>query len=142
MTTIAYRDGIIASDSQATQGIVKSRIRKMWKLSKGILAVAGDYNQGMSLLTWMVASLASPDGEEPGPPDLSETGAFFLTKKGLYMYDQSPMPILIEEPFYAIGSGQELALGAMTMGASAKEAVKVASKWDVNTGGRIVTMSL
>jgi hypothetical protein len=40
----------------------------------------------------------------------------------------------IPEPFFSIGSGMHLAIGAMADGASPKEAVKIASKHDPNTG--------
>lgn len=40
---------------------------------------------------------------------------------------------------WAIGSGAHLAIGALAMGADAKRAVQVAAKFDVHTGGRILT---
>ncbi len=40
---------------------------------------------------------------------------------------------------YAIGSGREYALGALTCGASAVEAVRAAGKWDSGTGGDIIS---
>ena len=39
-----------------------------------------------------------------------------------------------ENDFWAVGSGEEYALGAMAMGASAAQAVEVASQFDVYTG--------
>ena len=53
------------------------------------------------------------------------------------------MPVnLFEGGFYAIGSGRDFALAAMRMGADAKKAVKIASEFDIHTGGRIRTMRL
>lgn len=45
------------------------------------------------------------------------------------------------EAFYGEGSGGELAKGAMSMGADAETAVKVAMQHDGSTGGEIVTLS-
>lgn len=42
----------------------------------------------------------------------------------------------------AIGSGGDVAVGAMMMGATSREAVKIASKIDVYTGGKIKTVRL
>lgn len=44
-----------------------------------------------------------------------------------------------EEPFWAIGSGSEYALGALAVGADPKMAVQVASFFDVYTGGNTHT---
>ena len=43
---------------------------------------------------------------------------------------------------YATGSGQHHALTAMDMGATAKEAVKMAIMRDTNSGGRIRTYKI
>ena len=56
--------------------------------------------------------------------------------RGIFSYT-----IPLTRPF-AIGSGQHFALTAMDMGATAKEAVKMAAKRDVGTGGRIRTFRL
>ena len=40
--------------------------------------------------------------------------------------------------YYAIGSGRELAMGAMAFGATAFEAVQMAAKHDLATGGEIM----
>lgn len=47
--------------------------------------------------------------------------------------------VWVERPF-AIGSGRDFALAAMDMGATAKEAVEMAAKRDVYTGGTIRTV--
>ena len=43
----------------------------------------------------------------------------------------------VDMPFTARGSGVEYALGAMEMGASADQAVQVAAKFDLGTGGPV-----
>ena len=48
-----------------------------------------------------------------------------------------PMPVL--DDFYAIGSGDMAAMAAMHMGATAGQAVEVAAKVDLGTGGIIET---
>lgn len=140
MTTIAYRDGVMASDSQATAGNIRSTARKMWLLPGVILGITGDLSQGVNFYHWVIEAISEDD--EPEPPEIPDVQAMMLTKKGLWLYDSNPVALPILNKFYAVGSGAELALGAMSMGADAKTAVKIAAKWDVNTGGRIVTMSI
>ena len=48
----------------------------------------------------------------------------------------------METDFMAAGSGNEIALGAMAMGATAEQAVEIAARFDVYTGGKIETLSL
>ena len=48
--------------------------------------------------------------------------------------DMTVFPI---NDFFAVGSGSEFALGAMEFGASAREAVAIAAKYDIFTGGVI-----
>ena len=48
----------------------------------------------------------------------------------------------IYDEFFAIGSGSSLALGAMSFGASAEEAVRVAIKHNVFCGGEVYSVSL
>lgn len=50
--------------------------------------------------------------------------------------------IPIEDDFYAIGSGAAFALGAMSMRASPKHAIEVASRFDCNTGSDVQTLTL
>jgi hypothetical protein len=51
---------------------------------------------------------------------------------------------LIELPmeFFSVGSGRMAAMGAMAVGASAEEAIHVASIYDVNTGLPVQTLTL
>lgn len=42
--------------------------------------------------------------------------------------------MLVDQPYYAIGSGTQFAMGALNVGKTPLQAVKVASKMDANTG--------
>lgn len=42
--------------------------------------------------------------------------------------------MLINQPFFSVGSGMQYAMGAMSVGKTPYEAVKIASKHDANTG--------
>ena len=48
----------------------------------------------------------------------------------------------MSSPFYAVGSGKLVALGAMGMNAGAVRAVKVASRFDVYTGSEVDWLAL
>lgn len=70
-------------------------------------------------------------------PKLEEdsVGAIFTPKYKLYVELDSLF--LLEAPFVAFGSGRGLALGAMSMGATASQAVRLAAEIDCYTNNEI-----
>ena len=149
MTSIAYRDGILAADSQTTVeseagGARRFRCEKLYRKTtkegaEAIIATAGESAPALVFLDWYGT------GKRP-PPRLLEGNADFtclvLRRDGLWEYDAWCRGDKVLEPFYAIGSGAKAALGAMHMGASAEEAVRVACLIDPYSAPPIVTMSL
>jgi ATP-dependent protease HslVU (ClpYQ) peptidase subunit len=58
------------------------------------------------------------------------------------MADHRLREVKLRETFWAIGSGEQAAMVAMHMGATAKEAVEMAKRVDPYTGGRVREFSL
>jgi len=56
-------------------------------------------------------------------PDIQKTDDWarliVFGSHGLKYYEQTPIAINVEDPFFAFGSGMDVALGAMAMGATA-----------------------
>lgn len=150
MTTIAYRKGILAADSQVTfggdaSGAIKGTCQKLFRktIKSGrktrtvILATAGESSPGMVFVDWYGTGGARPDLLKD-----TDFTCLVLEPDGLYEVDSLCRPERILAPFYAIGSGAKAALAAMHCGKSAREAVAIAAKLDPYTGGRIVSMRL
>jgi ATP-dependent protease HslVU (ClpYQ) peptidase subunit len=137
MTTIAYRDGILAADGRTTYGntIFTDNNKKIHRLSDGALfALCGD----VSYVQPMLDALEDDEAELPIAEEGSSFTAVIVEKNGkLRLYEGRGGYIALDAPYYAFGSGEEYAIGAMDMGASAEEAVKVASGRDLGTGGVI-----
>lgn len=138
MTTIAYKDGIIAWDSQETAGdmVVSRNIQKM--VRNGHLFFWGC---GVAAHIEQLAALIAA-GHKTSPDDL-QAGGMLWDGKDLYVCGMDDDNIVLSriclDDCYAIGSGSEYAIGAMDFGATAQESVKIAANRDVNTGGRIRT---
>lgn len=147
MTTIAFRDGIMAADTQETQGESQLRCKKLYRCTspKGrrvIIGTAGGSFSGMVYVDWF-----KEGGDRPSVLDNISNDEDFHNLiwdgKNLFEVNWLWRPIKVPTPkFFAIGSGAPAALGALHMGASAKEAVNVAKKIDIYTGGRVVSMKL
>ena len=141
MTTIAYKDGIIAYDSRSTAGsmIIDDDRDKKTVDGERVLFCAGAAADINKFLT------AYSTGEKPESCDIH---ALVVDKGVLFVasYDDKEDGFWKEEinpkKHCAIGSGTRYAITAMDMGASAKEAVKWAMKRDTGTGGRIRTYSV
>jgi ATP-dependent HslUV protease subunit HslV len=127
MTTIAYRNGIMAADSAAWIGdACVSPVRKLAKGKSGTLyGVCGCAAEAENFLRWVEDG---ESGEWPrGVPETEcrssmivlvapTSGAIMLyTARGIETYDM---------PYFALGSGNVGALCAMHAGASAESALR------------------
>jgi ATP-dependent protease HslVU (ClpYQ) peptidase subunit len=142
MTIIAYRDGVMASDSRVTFGesegiyVIDSCI-KLFRVRKSIVGAAGDSAPGMKWIEWYKRA-----GSKKSAPNLGGAHIIVATSEGLFEADDGGDLALITGPYYAIGCGAKVALGAMFMGASAVQAANAACKYDPYCGGKIITMEL
>lgn len=140
MTTIAYKDGVIACDARITNGttITYDDYDKFAERDGINFALCGylcDYAKlvgawfGETFSVAVECSALVFDGE-------SLCYIAYDVTEGL-----CKTPILKGRP-YAIGSGSPFALTAMDMGATAYQAVEMAMKRDSCTGGKIRTLTV
>lgn len=149
MTTICYRNGTLAGDTRAYSGGRPpiGEKQKIWKVDYGdgrwsafgtSTVVPGLAEQ---IKTWL-QNEKSRD-HEPKIPDAGFDTLEINEKGEVYFYSSSLHPTgPLTGEFFAVGSGQEFALGAMAMGASAVEAVQAAGQLDVWTGGHVNQIQL
>jgi 20S proteasome alpha/beta subunit len=144
MTTIVYRGGVMAADSRAYAGYnaalgSKTKIRR---LPDGTLIGCSSVQPGLgeAVIEWY-AKGARP-AAAPAKGDAKFTllvvkpdGSAFYASDGFYLSG----PLVA--PFFAIGSGEHAAQGALHAGCSAKQAVEIACKIDVWSAPPIVTLT-
>ena len=143
MTTIAYKNGYLAFDGRLVSGgsvVTDSNIKGI-KTKDYLIAAAGHAGLCDAFLEWGqndFKQTLTPKCENSLVAEADFTGIKIDKDGHVVIYDENFFPITvgtIEQ--YAIGSGGELAMGAMAMGATAKQAIEIAAKYDVNTGGKI-----
>lgn len=135
MTTLAYRDNILAADTQMTWADGSRRkVKKIVRLPDGSLfAGAGDAPAILKLKKWAEAGF--PNKPKPRFSEATELDCILVKPDGTaWLIDRCVSPEQIDDDFVAIGSGGGYATGAMAMGASAIEAVEIAAKYDSSTG--------
>jgi len=142
MTTITYRDGILASDSRAYSGgsTPIGQKQKIWQLECGTMFGVSTVHPGLS--EQVAAWISSEQNRDYLPPVDPTFTALLIDPLGqvFIAIDSYFFTGPLTGDYFAIGSGDHYALGAMAMGASAVEAVEVAMVHDAWTGGRICSI--
>lgn len=141
MTTIAYRDGIIAGDTQAQQHGLTRYFKKVHRMDDAIIGIAGNCGDVTQFLDWW------RDGHNMdrlpdfriyrGDGDAPDIQALVLQQDGLYLWTEHFQYSPVVQSFFAIGTGTQAALTAMHMGAPAVDAIRMAAQVDLFTGGEV-----
>lgn len=150
MTTIAYKDGVMASDSRCTyDDWTLGKCVKLYRAKSKVDPVKGDVVVGTAghssaallFLDWLEVG-GEPRLHDRGVNEMTEFECLIMHKSGLWIADRLCRLELLEEEFWAAGSGRQAALSAMHCGKSAVDAVRMAIRLDPFSGGRVVTMTL
>ncbi len=142
MTTIAYRNGIMAADTGCWLGASVHRwVNKLAPGPDGALhGVAGNGGECTAYLNWV---LGGYQGDPPKPRRVDDQPSFvvlvapvagplrMITDTGEEVYDA---------PYMAIGGGADTALGALFVGASARQAVQAAIEHSRYAHGAVATI--
>jgi len=150
MTTIVYNpeEGVVAADSQDTDGSRKMQCDKLYYVNEHIIGTAGGSYAGLLFVRWFGEWEDEPDYTdwEQHPDlvnlDLDEDfeclvvrpdGTCYMINRLFIPYEMKPGPV-------GVGSGSACALGALMAGAHVKQAVKIACTIDAHTSGPVKTM--
>lgn len=135
MTTIAYRNNILAADTQLTDDHFKYLCHKIELLSDGrILACSGNCDDEQDFKEWLL-------GERKTLPKKNKTNALLITD-GIPVQYAATTRLPIDHPFMAIGSGWKIAMTFMYAGYGAIEAVKATSELEINTNNLVDSYNL
>jgi len=132
MTTIVYKDGVIACDTRMTSGnlIVSDDFDKRYESRDCVFFLCGGVHDAHELVA------AYPGDAIPD----SNNAQGFVVDHGELKWVCSSRGVLTRAPVTCIeayGSGSEFALAACDHGKSAGEAVEYAMTRDTGTGGRV-----
>lgn len=146
MTTIAYKDGIMAADSglyDVGSGMYLGTVQKIYRLKDGsLLGTSGDGDaRALIALLDSLGAQATPDALL----DTGVGGSFLLVEPDgrVYYVDieqsehihqkGSASLVEVKHTHYAVGAGTLTVMGAMLAGKSAKDAVALTVKENVWT---------
>lgn len=144
MTTIAYRDGLMAGDSGSWRGGVKTA-----GAVKLAISVDGDLvgatGASAACYEFLQAVKTQPRHEWPRPiadRDGSSFQALIVSLDGAVSVLEQFGEEEITAPYYAIGAGAEIAMGAMYAGADAETAVFAAVEHSSYAAAPVVVIRL
>lgn len=144
MTTIAYKDGVLAADKAISSGSGHiGTARKVWR-RKTDGALVGGAGRVALIQKWADWFLAGERGTAPslGADDETDAEMLVVRPDGRVEFHERQGCVKIEAPYFALGSGSDYATGAMAFGASARQAVAAATKHDHGTGHGIQFVKL
>ena len=137
MTTVAYDGKEMAADSQATSENIKTYTTKIFKGPNYILGFSGPIDEGYVFKAILEEEMKNKDAK------LSKgfTALVWWDSGEIEEYYNSMVPVPVIDKYAALGSGMSIALAAMYSGKTAREAVEIAKKLDVYTGGKVISYS-
>ncbi len=158
MTTVAYSDGIMASDSKCTNdGYFTTKAQKIYPLANNTLfGAAGDADtRAVRDILGAVRSINKLPSRQELADTQSDVVALWVWPNGRVFYVDiyhidigandsawAAQVVELKERFGAVGSGEQFALGAMAAGKSASQAVAIACRYDSFSGLPIHTVKL
>lgn len=138
MTTVAFKDGVMACDSRITGGPLYTSKTKVIKGRDSLVGWCGDACAGYAGALYI-------SGESQDRPEThrDDDVLFLIYRDGEVLFADSEFrEFPLEDDFAAIGSGEMAAMTAMSMGATAAQAVKKAIEYDECSGGAVKKYTL
>lgn len=137
MTTVAFRDGCMAADTQVTGDFVV-RAQKIMRLPDGgVAGGCGLWSRAYAGLRWLA------DGEQGEPPKIKGATLLIAKADGSLWLAEGEFPAYpLLDKYTAIGAGAMAAMTAMNGGASAGEAVKAAARLDAMTSDPVQQLKI
>lgn len=142
MTVIAWDGVTLAADKMLYFDSSHAVCTKIFKLDGVLAGFAGSAATGNECMAWIRGGRV-PE-EFPKKQAESNIGSLLVieTDGRIHQYYNSPYPTLIEDDYFAIGSGDEYALAAMYLGNTAEVAVKTAIALSPSCGLGMDTLTL
>lgn len=166
MTVIVYRDHVVASDSQLVsrtyslsgafakigrREVVRARTARvaggtLTEVEVYLFGATGETAYCHKFGEWVMSPLfeewlldrTRPTPElQPSGKDEGCTGLLFMPDGSCMRFEDNYPPYPIVGDYFAFGTGDQCALGAMGANASAQQAVEIACKHEVLTNGPV-----
>jgi len=143
MTIICWDGTTLAADRKLVGGDIIKNATKIFRVTEYSFAgIAGLFCTGLLMVKWLQEGAIKNKFPREQTVDNTNCEIMIINRNGsIYLYETSPIPILVEEKFHAIGSGASFGLGAMAAGASAAQACFLAERHIAGCGLGVDTLT-
>jgi 20S proteasome alpha/beta subunit len=143
VTCIVWDGKTLAADKRCSYGGMICTVTKIFRVDDLLVGGAGDFPFVLAMVDWVRRGRHADDFPVMQSSKEDWQPLLVIESDGRqFIYERTPYPIHYEQKCMVIGSGREYARAALYMGATAAEAVAVASALDVNCGNGIDTLEL
>lgn len=145
MTTLVYRDGVIAADHQITEDYTKTHEQKIFFSGDAVIGITGDLYVSREFVNWY-KKYATSTSKRINKPEYFNDEFFeclVCTKNKIATWSNYLLSVdMTYSDYIALGSGKDVANGALFVGASATDAVRAAAHHDLDTGGEVLSIDI
>ena len=135
MTVVAFDGNSMAADRQGEFFCTKTDRTKIRRIGSIMVGCAGEARASEAVCKWLESGA---DVEMfPKIAESDKANVLVAGPNGLFLYENSPHPMQLENKFFAIGSGGDAAMAAMHLGCDAERAVEVACAVATSCGGGV-----
>lgn len=132
MTCIAWDGVTLAGDKQAEWGDRPVTTTKVFRIKyKNRVYLIGFSNSEGPALKFLEHFKKKGFKDYP---EVNGANIIILSKHGKWLIDSDGYKLDLKNNLWTLGSGGDIALGAMVMGANAKKAVEIACDYNANCG--------
>lgn len=137
MTTIAWDGKTLAADTRGLNGNLPRKVRKLYDCGAYVFGGVGILSDVIECAAWLRKGAPDDARQTFDDADIQGLAVKVDTGEAFYIAGKRPVFQLIEEKFASCGSGRDFALAAMALGKTSREAVELAMRFDVATGGEV-----
>lgn len=130
MSVVAWDGKRIAADTFSCYGNIKHSTTKLWRLSNGwFLGVVGEVSEGIAVKEYYESWIRHGVFPTVKPTFKDSTCLLVQGDNAWTVETENIKEVPITLPFFAIGSGKDMAMGAMGAGKTAYQAVEITAQF-------------
>lgn len=142
MTCIAWDGKTLAADKRIVNNGLQRTTTKIRRIGDLLCGACGDGATMEEMFAWVERG-RKPEEYPAVMRNKDDNSSIMVIESGkFFLYGCSPYPTRYEDNHYAMGSGRDYALAAMHLGKTAKEAVEIASLFEINCGNGVDVLTL
>ncbi len=141
MTVIAWDGRTLAADKRMSFGTSFAVTTKIFRIGGMLVGVAGDAALAREMADWVCDGMQAETFPTKARTDPISMLVIRLDGS-LHYFTSSPVPMVLEDKVFTLGSGCDFAAAALYLGKTAREAVEVAIALDSGCGNGIDTLDL